>query len=186
MTCTIDQSRVTLRNLKVAEFASEETMCFSATVLFDGVPIADARNDGHGGCTFVRPRKGAADRLAEAEVFAKSLPALVIERDDPKEPSRKLAIDITLDFLVDHLAGELHDDRKMRLAFNRDIANKVLYIRADRLCFLRRVKLKEIRDRNALFALVREKCGTKVVILNELAREEAFALWSKHVGRDSG
>ena len=40
------QDRITLKNLKVADFASEETMCFSATVVFDGTPIAEARNDG--------------------------------------------------------------------------------------------------------------------------------------------
>ena len=34
------QDRITLKNLKVADFASEETMCFSATVVFDGTPIA--------------------------------------------------------------------------------------------------------------------------------------------------
>lgn len=186
MTCTIDQSRVTLTNLKVAEFASEETLCFSATVLFDGVPVADASNDGRGGCTFLRPRKGAANRLAEAEAFAERLPALVSEYDDPKEPSRKLTIDITLDLLVDHIAGELHDDRRIRSRFTRDIANKVLYVRENRLCFLRGVKLKEIRDRDTLFASIRERFGPEVVILNELAREEAFALWSKHVVCDSG
>src|SRR3546814_10803069 len=46
------QDRITLKNLKVADFASEETMCFSATVVFDGTPLAEARTDGHGGSTF--------------------------------------------------------------------------------------------------------------------------------------
>ena len=40
------QDRITLKNLKVADFASEETLCFTATVVFDGTPIAEARNDG--------------------------------------------------------------------------------------------------------------------------------------------
>ncbi|WP_166737498.1 hypothetical protein [Pseudomonas aeruginosa] len=30
------QDRITLKNLKVADFASEETLCFTATVMFDG------------------------------------------------------------------------------------------------------------------------------------------------------
>ncbi|MBS3685068.1 hypothetical protein [Klebsiella quasipneumoniae] len=55
---TIHQQRITLKSLKVADFASEETLCFTAIVLFDGEPVADASNDGHGGMTFVRSRDG--------------------------------------------------------------------------------------------------------------------------------
>lgn len=66
------QDRITLKNLKVADFASEETMCFSATVVFDGTPIAEARNDGHGGSTFVRALNGKAALLAQAEAFARA------------------------------------------------------------------------------------------------------------------
>ena len=70
METIITQDRITLKHLKVADFASEETLCFTATVLFDGVAIADARNDGHGGSTFIRALGGQAARLAEAEAFA--------------------------------------------------------------------------------------------------------------------
>lgn len=61
------QNRITLKNLKVADFASEETLCFTATVVFDGVPIAEARNEGHGGSTFVRALLGQAALLSKAE-----------------------------------------------------------------------------------------------------------------------
>ena len=55
------QDRITLKNLKVADFASEETLCFNATVVFDGTPIAEARNDGHGGSTFLHALKSRRD-----------------------------------------------------------------------------------------------------------------------------
>ena len=74
MSDTIQQSRITLRNFKSADFASEETLCFSAIVVFDGKPIAEAKNEGHGGATFFYPHKGAHERFAEAEAFAKSFP----------------------------------------------------------------------------------------------------------------
>ena len=126
------QDRITLKNLKVADFASEETLCFTATVMFDGRPIAEARNDGHGGSTFVRALQGQAALLAQAEEFAKSLPpaSLDVEREDD-EP---LLIDMTLDFLVDQLADAMHAERKLRTAFNRDIGNKVLFIRTAGCC----------------------------------------------------
>ena len=41
---------ITVKNLKYAAFASEETHCFEATVYVDGKPFCKARNDGHGGC----------------------------------------------------------------------------------------------------------------------------------------
>ena len=134
------QDRITLKNLKVADFASEETLCFTATVMFDGRPIAEARNDGHGGSTFVRALQGQAALLAQAEEFAKSLPpaSLDVEREDD-EP---LLIDMTLDFLVDQLADAMHAERKLRAAFNRDIGNKVLFIKDGRLLFLKGIKLK--------------------------------------------
>ena len=127
------QGRVTLKHLKVADFASEETLCFNATVLFDGVAIAEARNDGHGGSTFIRALDGQAAKLAEAEAFASSLPPDTLEGGISGEDADPLVIDITLDYLVDHLAEAQHAERKLRTAYARDIANKVLFIKNGKL-----------------------------------------------------
>ncbi|HHQ9976872.1 TPA: hypothetical protein ACSXQF_007136, partial [Pseudomonas aeruginosa] len=149
------QDRITLKNLKVADFASEETMCFSATVVFDGTPIAEARNDGHGGSTFLRALSGKVALLAQAEAFAKGLPPAPLhlgqEGEDPHY------IDMTLDFLVDELADAMHAERKVRAAFNRDIANKVLFIKDGKLLFIKGIKLKAIADRKAYFASLRAR-----------------------------
>lgn len=64
------QDRITLKNLKVADFASEETLCFTATIVFDGTPIAEARNDGHGGSTFLRALNGKTTLLALCQGLA--------------------------------------------------------------------------------------------------------------------
>ena len=40
---------ITMKGLKVAEFASEETTCFQATVYVDGKRFCIASNEGHGG-----------------------------------------------------------------------------------------------------------------------------------------
>ncbi len=39
----------TLKNLKVCEWASEETTCFTATLYVDGKRVGECSNDGHGG-----------------------------------------------------------------------------------------------------------------------------------------
>ncbi len=181
MTSTIQQ-RITLRSLKVAEFASEETLCFSATVLFDGNPIALATNDGHGGATFLRPLESAESRtrLREAEAFASSLPAEVTDYPDPRDGTRKMTIEITLDYVVDSLAAQQHTDKKVRSLFNRDMNNKVLFFKGDRLLFLKGIKPKSIADKPTFFARLREKQGADIVILHELPREEAFARWTQH------
>ena len=44
---------ITVKNVKIADFMSEETICFTATVYENGKKIGDAKNDGHGGCTFI-------------------------------------------------------------------------------------------------------------------------------------
>lgn len=176
------QQRITLRNLKVAEFASEETLCFSATVLFDGKPIAHASNDGHGGSTFLRPLQDpdSRDRLQEAESFAKSLPPDVTDYPDPNDSARKMTIEVTLDYLVDCLAEQQHTDKKVRSLFNRDMNNKVLFLKGDRLLFLKGIKPKTIADKPVFFAKLRAKQGDNIVILDELPREEAFARWKRH------
>jgi len=42
-------NRIDIKNLKVAEFLSEETVAFSASLYWDGKKVGEASNDGHGG-----------------------------------------------------------------------------------------------------------------------------------------
>lgn len=177
MTNALDQQRIILKNLKVADFASRESLCFTATVVFDGEPIADADNDGHGAATIVRARQGKRDRLAAAEEFVENLPPEVTEYDDPTDSSRRFTIEITLDYLVESLACTMHAQKKMRAAFNRDMANKVMYVKAGQLMYLKGVNLKAIPDRQAYFAALRARQKEPVTILAELPPDEAFALW---------
>ena len=165
------QNRITLKNLKVADFASEETLCFTATIVFDDTPIAEARNDGHGGSTFLRALNGKAALLAQAEAFAKGLPPTPLDLGQEGEDPHY--IDMTLDFLVDELADAMHAERKVRAAFNRDFGNKVLFIKG--------IKLKAIADRKAYFASLRSRQAQPIVILAELPPEHAFDLWKQHV-----
>lgn len=51
--------RLTVKNYKRAEWASEETDCYEASLYLDGKRIGTARNDGHGGCdvfAFLTPK----------------------------------------------------------------------------------------------------------------------------------
>ncbi len=62
--------KIELKNIKHAAFASEETYCFSASVLIDGVKEGEVSNDGHGGSHRWHPWALAA----KVEKHAKTLP----------------------------------------------------------------------------------------------------------------
>lgn len=173
------QNRITLKNLKVADFASEETLCFTATVVFDDSSIAQAHNDGHGGSTFLHALKGKEQLLCEAQAFAKGLPPALLDFDQQGEAPH--SINMTLDYLVNELAATMHGERKIRAAFNRDIGNKVLFIKGDKLLFIKGIKLKAISDRKAYFDSLRARQAQPIVILAELSPDQAFDLWKQHV-----
>lgn len=180
MTTLIQQTRITLKNLKVAEFASQETLCFTATVLLDGKPIAQACNEGNGGPTSLDPHRESTVQVTEAEAFAKSLPPVLSDFDDPHDPSRKMSLPVTLDFLIDVLAVNLHAEKKIRAAFKRDIVDKVLFIKEGELLFLKNLKLKTIADKPNFFAKLRAKHGIDITILAELPPDEAFEVWKRY------
>lgn len=63
--------RLTLKSFKTVRWMSEETICFTATIVLDGKVIGTASNEGHGGCTFVHFISDIAK--ADADAFAKSI-----------------------------------------------------------------------------------------------------------------
>ncbi|EJX0633930.1 hypothetical protein ODD08_004011 [Salmonella enterica] len=179
MNTTIKQDRITLENLKVAEFASRETLCFTATVIFDGVAVGEADNEGRGGMTFIRAIGDKRALLSEAEKFAKSLPPQLCP-DLPPIDGKPFSFDITLDYLVDDLASKQHEERKLRTIYSR-YKNKVMFIQDGKVFSVPKVKLDSLTDRPAFFASLRKSCGPSIVILAELPPDEAFALWKKHI-----
>jgi len=58
---------ITLKNIKHAAFASQETHCFEATVYLDGKRFCTVENDGRGGCDDFRPLKGGKN----SDLYAK-------------------------------------------------------------------------------------------------------------------
>ncbi len=177
---TINQNRITLKKLKVAEFASEETLCFNAVVYFDGVCIAEASNDGWGGQTALRPLNDMGVKLHEAMDFAKSIPPIEAGFNDPNNPDQKAYLDVTLDFLVEIIANDMHNEKRNRSAFKRDLTNKVIFILEGKLLYLKGVNIKKIADKTEYFKALHSKYSKKIIILAELPTEEAFALWKQH------
>jgi hypothetical protein len=175
----VKQSRITLKNLKVANFASEETLCFKAIVLFDGEPIGEAQNQGHGGMTNIHPLEGKNNKLDAAEAFARSLPPLTSNFPDPHDPFRKQELPMSLDFLVDLLASEEQAEKEHRQRFNRVFGKKLLFVTGDEIRYPKGVNLTlcTADEIKRYCAQIRKVHGPDTRILSELPKEEAFALW---------
>lgn len=89
--------KITLKRLKVYPRLSEETTAFNADVYADGVLIAYAQNDGHGGETRIDAAKPELRaKVAEAEAWAKTLPPITSEVG---------ALPMHFDFYIDMLVG---------------------------------------------------------------------------------
>ena len=91
-----------------------------------------------------------------------------------------MIIDITLNYLVDCLAGQMRADRKLRTLFNRKMRSKVLFCRAGKLYSLKKIKPADIKDKAEFFASLRKKEGADIIILHELAPDEAFTVWKQY------
>ena len=63
---------ITLRKIKIVERLSEETQCYTAEVLLDGVKVADASNRGTGGCDDIYFKDQKVRK--QIEDYAKTLP----------------------------------------------------------------------------------------------------------------
>jgi hypothetical protein len=159
-----NQPRITITKLKIAKFASEETLCFQATVLFDGIVFAEASNDGHGGSTFVRALPGKSQRMADAEAFAASI-------------ATEETFDGHLTDIVDDLVCAEEERKTIERAFKRDMKSKVL--------FLFEGKIREVRVRDASSEQIRDYIRRKydrAQILNEMTPDAAFQVYAQVLG----
>ena len=104
---TSNKPNITLKGLKIAQFASEETLCYEATVYVDGKAFCIASNQGHGGSDrydTLRPRggfksgeeAGAASRKLDEEIHKIALrfnPNAVKSYDDVPKDQKPFELD---------------------------------------------------------------------------------------------
>lgn len=67
--------KITIKNLKIAAFASDDSVCYACTVYVDGQRAFTAKNEGQGGFNLYDPVNAAGRTLlADAEAYARALP----------------------------------------------------------------------------------------------------------------
>lgn len=87
--------KLELKNLKIAEFASEETTCYQATVYVDGVRAILASNEGHGGPDNFIPYSPYGRPANDKEVAAFNTAMKKIEDHCDSEPPHVLGSELT-------------------------------------------------------------------------------------------
>jgi hypothetical protein len=141
--------KIELRNVTYNARLSEETAAFAATVYVDGKKRGEAKNDGHGGMTFIHP----LDLAKEIDAYAKTLPTLEAYGEH-LQPDGDMVI------------GDLLADYLTRRDLKRQLAKKTLFVREGKLYSM---KMKGAKPKDA----------GSVVVLNDLPFDEAVAVFTK-------
>lgn len=152
--------KVELKNIKIVQALSEETLCFTAVAYVDGIKTFYVSNRGHGGCheyTEVDCKSETRARFDAVDAWAKTLPSaqygdLELPRD--------------LDSVVDDALVEY----EMRQMFRRITKNKLAFVEDGKVWTM---KLQ------APLALVRDAFKAKrpnARILNGMDETDAIAL----------
>ena len=158
---------ITLKRFQHYPRMSEETNAFNSDILYEGVTVGTAENDGHGGCTFVHLNDKGRD-----------IPALV-------EASRLSELDEnSLLSIVDDLVEKtIHSKwvEKQRKRVEKQLATTVLFTRkGDKDGSFRTYNLKGKSPAEVLlFAKQVAQKPDVTRVLNLMPFEEAFSLLVK-------
>ena len=101
--------KIELKNVKINQAFSEETLMFMADVFVNGKKVAHAKNDGRGGCTFYHAYPNQHELVAQAEKFCKSLPKQVINFGD-----RTHEFDQSLESVIDDLVFAKEKEKEQK------------------------------------------------------------------------
>ena len=169
---TANLTRLTLKSFKTVKWMSEETTCFTATVLIDGKVIGEASNEGHGGCTFLH--FVSKDAEATAEQFSKS-----INPADIKGWEFMSDKGFTVDCLVD-----IAVEREMQ---KKDTARIVAKVRRDAIKNVRFIKtntekgfatgFKGVHDGNRAHAIAQAKAHPEFKTMVADMTDAEIAAW---------
>jgi hypothetical protein len=107
---------IQLKNVKINDSFSEETICFKADVFANGKKIAFAENNGRGGSTSVRPYSEMRSKLVELENYCKTLPKRVYDFGE---------FDCDLDTVIEDLLNEKLAEREQKKIDKLCLANIV-------------------------------------------------------------
>ena len=135
---------------------SQETLCFSATVLWEGKPVGQVINHGHGGSNqYHWETRKIGDTI---EAWAKEQP---LEFEFEK-----------LDILIDQCLNHLENTKRFQRLFKKEL---LFRLKGDKKHEWRSFKIKTPDYLDRLVSHVRQKYGDKLECIgNEIGAEAAL------------
>ena len=121
---------INVKNVKINQAFSEETLCFTADVFVNGKKTAHAKNDGRGGCTWYHAYPNMHEVLKQAETHAKSLPS-----HKEKIGDKEISIDMNLELVIDELIYAISNKKefeKHEKKLNKLMETNICYGRPDK------------------------------------------------------
>lgn len=98
--------KIELKNLKIYDGMSEETIAFTSDVYVNGKKLAYAKNDGRGGCTYYHPYdRELRGVLEQAEAYCKTLPSTFSTYGE-----KTIEIKSTLEKFIDDIVYKKYND----------------------------------------------------------------------------
>lgn len=113
--------KIELKNLRIYDRMSEETIAFTADVHVDGKKVAYAKNEGCGGSTYYNPYPNADRALLDAaEAYCKKLPPEKSEFGD-----KTLELSQSLESVIDNWVYRVHNE-KAAAAFQKKLEKNMI------------------------------------------------------------
>ena len=98
--------KLELKNVKINEAFSEETLMFKADLFVDGKKVGYASNDGRGGCTSYNAYENQREALGKAEAYALTLPSTITEFG-----GKDYEFKSSLESWIDDAVNKIYDDK---------------------------------------------------------------------------
>lgn len=118
--------KLELKNVKINQAFSEETLMFKADLYVNGKKVAYASNDGRGGCTFYREYSiELRPLLAQVEAYCKTLPS-----EFHTYGNKTIEIKSNLEHWIDNIVYNISNKKeqaKFEKKKNKDMLTHIIY-----------------------------------------------------------
>jgi hypothetical protein len=165
---------LTLKAIKVVKWMSEETTCFTATVVYNGEPAGEVSNEGQGGATFAHFKTPELRERIEAWAATIDPKAIGFNFTDPDFVGYKVtAADICDYILEEHLKAE--DTRKTVASIRRRAAKQVWSLKGDEAKGEYRSAAKALKMGYSVEQVIAELKAKGRTLVNDLTDEQIAA-----------
>ena len=193
------ESRISLKNIKHAAFASHETHCFEATVCLDGDRACKVENDGKGGSDHYYPYKGQSNesfdimivklreacadqiKIEDPETYKQFVVKTVSVTDGKTGISESVALNNEINYgLVSDTFIEIVICNTLNTSLIKKDIKRLMRAKVQ-LIEVSSGKIYEIKSKPLPETIerVKKQYEPEYLVLNTLSEEEQFYHWTK-------